>query len=304
MFCQRILWIGVCVTLVLCFQGQAVIAQEASSKSFYRSSFYPRLPDFEPLKNLNLNNPKTAILQLGSSQQDLTFFWGQEKNKKETFWIINRTDEFTTIMSGFMNAKLDRGVFHGEVDLKSLNYTISSNVLEIQVLPEQNVLMYRTEKDLTLKDLLTTQKKKPGRAIGDVLGNFLVETLDGEQLQLEELIGKIVVINVWFTTCPPCIEEIPHLNQLVEKYRHDSSFVFLAVAKNSKEELATFLKNRSFNYIQALSNSDFDTLLGGSYPRNIIVDKGGVVAYDRIGGNKRIYEELDDAIQELKTNQR
>ena len=304
MFCQRILWIGVCMTLVLCFQGQAVIAQEASSKSFYSSSFYPRLPDFEPLKNLNLNNPKTAILQLGSSHKDLTFFWGQEKNKKETFWIINRTDEFTTIMSGFMNAKLDHGVFHGEVDLKSLNYTISSNVLEIQVLPEQNVLMYRTEKDLTPKDLLMSQKKKPERAVGDVLGDFSVETLDGEQLQLEELIGKIVVINVWFTTCPPCIEEIPQLNQLVEKYRHDSSFVFLAVAKNSKEELATFLKNRSFNYIQALSNSDFDTLLGGSYPRNIIVDKGGVVAYDRIGGNKRIYEELDDAIQELKANQR
>ena len=184
MLYQRVLWIGVCMTLVLCFQSQAVMAQEASSKSFYRSNFYPRLPDFEPLKNLNLNNPKTAILQLG------------------------------------------------------------------------------------------------------------------------DLMGKIVVINVWFTTCPPCIEEIPQLNQLVEKYRQDSSFVFLAVAKNSKEELATFLKNGSFNYIQALSNSDFDTLLGGSYPRNIIVDKGGVVAYDRIGGNKRIYAELDSTIQELKANQR
>ena len=39
-------------------------------------------------------------------------------------------------------------------------------------------------------------------------------TADGQELTLESLRGKVVLVNVWYTTCPPCIKEMPSLDRL------------------------------------------------------------------------------------------
>ncbi len=54
--------------------------------------------------------------------------------------------------------------------------------------------------------------------IGCKAPDFNVKKNDGESLKLNDLKGKVVVINFWFEACPPCIAELPALNQLREDY--------------------------------------------------------------------------------------
>ena len=60
-----------------------------------------------------------------------------------------------------------------------------------------------------------------------------------------------IVLNLWSTTCGPCIAEIPQLNNVAEKYKSDSDIVFIAVSydKKDKETIEDFLKEIGFSAV-------------------------------------------------------
>ena len=53
--------------------------------------------------------------------------------------------------------------------------------------------------------------------------------------------GKVVVLEFWATTCAPCVEVIPHLNELAEKYQNQP-VLFIAVTDDEKAVVQRFLK--------------------------------------------------------------
>ncbi|MBK8086975.1 MAG: TlpA family protein disulfide reductase [Chitinophagaceae bacterium] len=71
--------------------------------------------------------------------------------------------------------------------------------------------------------------------------------MEGRKYSLNDLKGKVVVINFWFINCAPCKAEIPQLNKLVKEFNQDE-VVFIAVALDSYSELKDFLKTTPFDY--------------------------------------------------------
>ena len=62
-----------------------------------------------------------------------------------------------------------------------------------------------------------------------------------ELKSLEELKDKVVVLEFWATWCEPCVESIPHLNALAEKFR-DKPVVFIAVTDETSADVSEFMK--------------------------------------------------------------
>lgn len=58
-----------------------------------------------------------------------------------------------------------------------------------------------------------------------------LNTLEGRQISLESLRGKVVLINFWATSCPGCIKEMPHLVETWNQY-HQRGLEVIAVAMN------------------------------------------------------------------------
>ncbi len=56
-------------------------------------------------------------------------------------------------------------------------------------------------------------------AVGDPAPDYAAVTLEGDTLALADLAGRAVLLNVWATWCPPCVEEMPALDDLHRKYR-------------------------------------------------------------------------------------
>lgn len=72
--------------------------------------------------------------------------------------------------------------------------------------------------------------------------NFTFIDIHGDTISKSNTIGKVVVINFWFSTCKPCISEIPELNEVYEKFQNDTNVVFAAVTYENRKTVKKFLK--------------------------------------------------------------
>lgn len=121
--------------------------------------------------------------------------------------------------------------------------------------------------------------------VGCKAPDFTVKTIDGETLSLEQLQGKVIVINFWFESCAPCIAELPALNRLREEYK-SKDVVFIAFGKDDSQTIKDFLKRRDFKYLQVSSDYDITQeycILAG-WPTNMVLDKEGILRKIFSGG--------------------
>lgn len=111
---------------------------------------------------------------------------------------------------------------------------------------------------------------------------FDLNTLVDKNFNSEKLKGKPTMINFWFTKCAPCIDEMPILNKIKEKYKDD--FNFIAITYEKKEDVEKFLKKHPFDFEHLINAKDFTDQLGiQGYPMNLFLDKNGVLKYVKGG---------------------
>jgi peroxiredoxin len=115
--------------------------------------------------------------------------------------------------------------------------------------------------------------------VGADAPNFTVTTLNGAEIELAKLKGKVVVLNFWSTTCKPCIEEMPALNELVRSYK-DTDVVFLSLAPENAETLKKFFAKFPFDYTPAADAEKVKSeifKLQTIVPYSVIIDKEGKI---------------------------
>lgn len=128
---------------------------------------------------------------------------------------------------------------------------------------------------------------------------FVVTDINGQEFSLEELKGKVVVLNFWFTACKPCIMEMPELNELVEEFKAEN-VVFLALTFNSKKQLTPFLKKKPFNY-HIIPNSQHvvnDYKIEG-FPTHFVINQKGEISFTQTGYSSGLKEQLQKEIKKL-----
>jgi len=124
---------------------------------------------------------------------------------------------------------------------------------------------------------------------------------DGTKQTLKDLAGKAVILDFWATYCPPCREEIPHLNSLLAKNGGDNLVIVgLNVGGDEdKPEIPAFVKQTKFDYPIAFPEDDLIKFVFAGrddIPQTIVVDRNGRVVTKIIGFSPRIAAELDEAV--------
>lgn len=146
-------------------------------------------------------------------------------------------------------------------------------------------LLSAISKEEQLKRAMAAPKPKESTAFktGKKINNISAHDMDGNRIDTKELKGKVIVINFWFTTCPPCRAERPYLNKIVDDYKSDSNIVFLAIALDPKERLRNYLKENEFKYnVIPEGRQIVEDLKVTSYPTQLILDKEGKVAFHAV----------------------
>ncbi|MDN3619997.1 TlpA disulfide reductase family protein [Polaribacter undariae] len=135
--------------------------------------------------------------------------------------------------------------------------------------------------------------------LGELSPKYSVRSIQGNKFKSKDLIGKVVVLNFWFTTCPPCKKELPHLNKLKEKFK-GKDVVFIAIALDDEYKIDTFLKRNPFYYDIVEDGrwiaEKFDVK---SYPSNIIIDQKGSFQFYKIGYKSDVTASMEYQINKL-----
>ena len=134
---------------------------------------------------------------------------------------------------------------------------------------------------------------------GEFAKDFIVTGIKGNNIKLSELRGKVVVLNFWFIKCKPCIEEMPHLNELKALY-DENDVQFLAITFDKKELVEQFLEDHMFNYSIATNAMDAIRIHDvNSFPTNMVINQKGEIVLKEIGYRTNIKEVLKASIDKL-----
>jgi thiol-disulfide isomerase/thioredoxin len=110
-----------------------------------------------------------------------------------------------------------------------------------------------------------------------------VRSLDGKSLSLAQLHGKVVFLNLWNTSCPPCVAEMPGIERLYNSLR-GTQVVFLAVAPEDPQRVRNFLAKNPLDVPVYLTDEELpDDLVGRGIPTTLILSPSGTVVFKHTG---------------------
>lgn len=131
-----------------------------------------------------------------------------------------------------------------------------------------------------------------------------------DEFALSEQLGSVVVVNFWATWCGPCVEELPHFNQIANEF---PDIKVVAIHGNSTEDVGDFIVRktdskdswRGYNIIFLQDNIQGDACLtykalGGNsaWPMTLIIGKDGTITYTKQGNLSydKLKEEVEKAL--------
>ena len=125
---------------------------------------------------------------------------------------------------------------------------------------------------------------------GRAAPELVVSTTEGHSVRLLDLKGRRVVVDFWATWCPPCVQEIPHLQKLSEELA-DENVTLIGVSSEDVATIREFAKSHQVSYpigrpVELASPFSDVTLL----PTTVFIDEDGVIESVLLGYHS--YDEL------------
>ena len=100
---------------------------------------------------------------------------------------------------------------------------------------------------------------------------------DGQTKRLSEKKGKVVLLNIWATWCPPCRREMPYLDKLEREYSQKGLAV-VALSDEDMETVSIFQKEHQYRFTLGIFSSMPASIAGiGTRPVSILIDRNGKV---------------------------
>lgn len=128
---------------------------------------------------------------------------------------------------------------------------------------------------------------------------FSIKAINSESFSNANFKDKVVFINFWFESCLPCIQKIEGLNQLFEKLKNDTNFVFVSFTYENYQTIENFKKRHGIEYnIYHMESNQCDSICCG-YPTTFILDRDGTTRFLFIGGTATKEEATSEILTEI-----
>ena len=151
------------------------------------------------------------------------------------------------------------------------SYTFSGNTANITL--TSSVITDGSLSDVTL-------------GLGDVMVDFTVTSVQGESFTLSEVLKekKMALINFFFTTCGPCANEFPYMDEAYQMYSDNAAVIALDPLEQD-EAVKAYQASMGLSFPMAACPAAWSQTFGiTGYPTSVVVDQYGVICLIEMGG--------------------
>ena len=126
--------------------------------------------------------------------------------------------------------------------------------------------------------------------LGSVMHDFAVTTTSGEVFRLSEALEEktCVMINFFYTTCSPCVQEFPYIDSVASKFLNDVAVIAInptSMPGETEEAVKQFKETYNLSIPMAKTNSELALAFGvEGFPTSVFIDRYGVVCLIEVGG--------------------
>lgn len=134
---------------------------------------------------------------------------------------------------------------------------------------------------------------------GDIAPDFTVKMTSGDKVTLSSLRGKVVLVTFWATWCPPCRQELAHMQEGVIDQFAGSDLVVLPISRGeTRATVESFIHKMGYTFPVGIDeNKSIYLKYATNYvPRAFVIDKKGRVVYNAAGYDEVIAREINEAI--------
>lgn len=146
--------------------------------------------------------------------------------------------------------------------------------------------------------------------------DFTLKNLDGKEVSLSSLKGKIVILDFWATWCAPCIASFPGMQTAVTKYKDDDNVAFLFIdtfegGKDRLDKVSKFIKDSNYDFhvlIDPMDEGKGKYTVANDYkvsgiPTKVIIGPSGRINFRSVGfsgSTEKVVSEIEAMITLLK----
>jgi len=129
-------------------------------------------------------------------------------------------------------------------------------------------------------DEFTKMFEQPG--VGDEL-DIEFTAVDGREVSLKDLKGKVVLVDFWATWCVPCLKVMPDIKAVYDEF-HDQGFEVVGISLDSeKEKLESYLAKEKIDWPHYFDGEGWDNMIAKQYgiesiPATFLIGPDGLIA--------------------------
>ncbi|QAA82540.1 TlpA family protein disulfide reductase [Aequorivita sp. H23M31] len=262
--------------------------------------------------NINFLNPQKLKKAATDSSNVISYSKENDIEKiqirvKDDPPVINQSLELIIdssnnhILRKTYQAELDNLIQYNQWDLYNIQFnTSTAKDLEnrFQALTKQYIF-----KDFKPRTEEETAPLKNGSKVPKFKGEYFPQRK--ELFKSTDLKDKIVLFDFWYRSCQPCVQTIPQLNRLHQKYKDQNiKIIGLNPFDNdsvSKTKLLDFIKYHKMDYpIVFVDSTTVKKFNVWSYPTLFMTDKNGKIVYSKTGYDENTEKEIDSILKVIQ----
>jgi len=135
--------------------------------------------------------------------------------------------------------------------------------------------------------------------------DFTLTGINGENIDFNDLKGKVIFVNLWATWCAPCIAEMPSIESLYADYEGNKNLAFAMISLDKNHEKAIkFMKRKGYSFPAYLPDASLlpKVYESNAIPTTYVIDKEGFIVYEKKGmsnyDSKSFHKFLNRLIQD------